>query len=101
MAGSSPAMTQRVPLLGGLLQISDQIGAVARAGHAGIGHAVARHHGLRIGDELVERLWRPGYSAALDRRRITEIRKLTRLAGKNAVQAGSHIVGAGLELMTG
>src|SRR5438270_13713253 len=51
-------------------QISNQVGARGRVGHAGEWHAVARDHRLRLGDELVERLLAPRDAAALQRRRI-------------------------------
>jgi hypothetical protein len=82
-------------------EIGDQIGAVTGIGHAGIGHAIAGHQSLRIGDEFVERLRRPDDAAALDGRRIPEIRDLAGSALKDAMQARPDIVGAGLELVAG
>jgi hypothetical protein len=50
-----------------LRQIGDQIGAIARIGHPGIGHAIARDQGLWIGQEHIQRLRRPDDPAALER----------------------------------
>jgi hypothetical protein len=55
-------------LLRRLQQICDQVGAIARVGHAGIGHAIARHQRLRVGEISLQRLRRPDNAAALQRR---------------------------------
>src|ERR1700761_3192980 len=55
---------EKAGLLRRLLQVRDEVGAVVGVRHAGIGHAVGWDDGLRIGDVLVECLWRPGDAAA-------------------------------------
>src|SRR6267143_2786915 len=52
-------------LLEYLLHVDDEVGAVARLGHARVRHAIGRHGLLRIRDIGVQRLWGPGNAAAL------------------------------------
>src|SRR5579863_4152940 len=88
-------------LLRRLLQVSDEIGAVAGARQAGIGHAVGGDKGLRVGEILVERLCRPAHAAAFHRGRIAEIPELAGLAREQPMQTRPHFIGAGVEFMAG
>ena len=54
---------------------------------------------LRVGEERIERLNRPGDAAALHRRRVAEVRHLASLAVENAVQARPDAVLARLGRM--
>src|SRR5262245_14119476 len=87
-------------LLCRLTQIREQMEAID-VYHAGIEHALVGHDLLRIGDERVERLRRPGDAAALESRRIAVIRKLAGLAAEDPVERGPDAVYAALDRMAG
>jgi hypothetical protein len=75
-------------LLEYLQHVHDEVGAVAGVGQAVVRHAIRRHHLLRIGEEIVHRLRRPGDAAALERRRAAKIMTLARPSSEDAAETG-------------
>jgi hypothetical protein len=65
-------------LLEYLQHVHDEVGAGARVGQAVVRHAIPWHHFLRIGDENIQRLGRPGDATAFERRRVAKIITLSR-----------------------
>src|SRR3989449_6322202 len=84
-------------LLEYLLHVQDEVGAVARLGHARVRHAVGRHGLLRVRDIGVQRCLRPRDAAALERGGITEVVHLARPPPENSVQARAHPLSSALE----
>ena len=80
-----------------LLRNSDQVGALARPRNAGEGHVGARHHELRILDEVVELLSGPGALLGfLIAGRIVEAGVGPLLAADDALEIGADQVPAAL-----
>src|SRR5712671_2202486 len=93
------ATSRPTTLLRRLLQISDEVRAFGCVRHTRIGHAVGRHQFLRIGDEIVKVLRRPGEPAALERGRIAVVVKRTGLALEQAGEVGAHPITAAFDGM--
>src|SRR5438128_10696511 len=79
-------------LLEYLQHVHDEVGAIARVRQTVVRHAIRRHHLLRIGDESIQRLMRPGDTATLERRRITKVVTLARPSPEDAAETGPHSV---------
>src|SRR5882762_7940553 len=88
-------------LLEYLLHVQDEVGAVARLGHARVRHAIGGYGLLRIRDIGVQRLRCPGDAAALERGGITKVVHIARSSAENSVQTRAHPLHSALECVAG
>src|SRR4029078_2959697 len=88
-------------LLGRLLQVCDQIGAIRRFRHARERHAVSGQEFLGIGNKGAERIRGPDDPAAPERGRVPETVNHPGLTVEHAVQARADAMDPGLERMAG
>src|SRR5215475_11906308 len=80
------------------LEVGDDVGARLRVGNPGERHAVAAEGWrLRIFEEGVELIRRPGHVRATHRRRIDEVVDARRLTPDDALEIRPGLVVAGLE----
>src|SRR5262249_49166343 len=88
-------------LLEYLKHVYDEVVAVARVGQTVERHAIRRHHLLRIGNEIIHRLGRPGNAAAFERRRVAKIVTLPRSSPEDPTETGPHFVSCTISRMAG
>src|SRR5260221_384113 len=99
-AGHARTLQAQILLLEYLLHIKDQVGAVARLGHARVRHAIGRHGLLRIRDIRVQCLRRPGDAALLEDGGVAEVIQFRRPSPEDSVKARSDAVDAALGRLT-
>src|SRR4030088_18524 len=78
-------------LVGELVQIVDDVGALGVARQAREGHGGARHIALRVGQELVELVEGPVSALGLQRVRVVETGDLRFRPGADVPEVGAHL----------
>src|SRR4051812_41095777 len=83
-------------LVGELVQIIDDVGALGVAWQARESHGGSRHISLRVGQELVELVEGPVAALALQRGRVVETGDRRFRPAHDVPEIGAHLVGAAL-----
>src|SRR5882672_5664870 len=83
-------------LVGELVQIVDDVGALGVAWQAREGHGRARHIALRVGQELVELVEGPVAALGLQRGRVVEAGHGRLRPTDDVPEIGAHLVGTAL-----